>query len=608
MILQALFELAEYEELVPDPNYDLAGVAWLVRIDDGGRLISFEGTHDEDDKRRRPKTFWVPREPARTSGDRANFFVDKAEYVFGIEAETGKPGRKSANRFALYRERIHTCAEASGDEGAKTLALLLDKIASGEVEITLPEETKSNDLFGFVHGNENRLIVERPAVRDYWRHERTAAHDPKDARPCLITGEIAQPARLHPQVKPVPGASSSGVPLVSFNAGPFESYGWSGNDNAPVSERAAILYSVALQRLIAYAPPNPNDLELTLPRRNLHPGGDTVLCYWAPATSAFVDSFGGLIEARPEEVGEAFRSIWKGRAPALDEDEALRFYGLLLQGAQGRIVVRDWLETTVGRLTRNLIRHFADIDVVRNTPKPKKSELPPTFGLYTLLESLAVQGKRDNVPPPLVEQLLRAIIDGREYPLSILQRALLRYRAEIGRDGWVDSLRRDARVALIKGVLIRRFDKEIKPAMDPDNTNPGYRLGRLMAVLERLQTHALGDINATIVDRFFGAASATPSAVFPRLLKNARHHVSKAKDTEAKRSTAFWLDRQIDEILAGFDLDRATTPIHQNPALAARAFPSFLSVDDQGMFVLGYHQQRHSFFQKRSTEESGDSP
>jgi CRISPR-associated protein Csd1 len=177
-----------------------------------------------------------------------------------------------------------------------------------------------------------------------------------------------------------------------------------------------------------------------------------------------------------------------------------------------------------------------------------------------------------------------------------LQRAIERTRAEIGKSDWADLERRDARAALLKAVLNRRHRhspadlKEVTAMLDPTNTNPGYLLGRLMAVLERLQQVAINDVNASVIDRYFGSASATPKAVFTRLLKNARHHARKAKDDERTAGTARWLDRLLDEIASSFDAKHG-------------GFPAYLALEQQGLFVLGYHHQRHWLWLSKEERE-----
>lgn len=598
MILQALHQLAEREDLVADLDYEPKPVGYLVRVADGGKLLGLQSTYSvpseeesDDAKKRKPrpqaKTFLVPREKARTSGDRALFLVDKAEYAFGIDPDGKRGAKKLARRFELFRERAAHCAEATGDEGAQAMRDFLEALAGGEVEIELPEEVKSNDLFGFVYDSDEGLIVERPKVKAYFKKLRTAEAD--EPVQCLITGQEAPPAELHTQVKYIPGASTSGVPLVSFNAPAFESYGWSSNENAPVSRDAAETYATALQRLLHPEPPHPLDPSRSLPRRNVRLSDDTVVCYWAAEEQGddVASVFGSLMEGTdPEDVGNLYRSIWSGRGPDLDDPSA--FYAITLSGAQGRTAVRSWIQTTVAEAADNLARFVADLDVVRRTPPKKGTAEPPSLPLRDRLRALAPPGKSD-VPGPLAAKAVDCALRGDPFPLNFLTRSVQRYRAEMGKDDYGVLLRRDAQTGWIRAVLQRRHrlfqrpEQEITPAMDPNNERPGYLLGRLMAVLERLQQEALGDINATVIDRFFSAASATPRSVFTRLLKNARHHARKGKDGGKK---VRWLEKLIDEIADRFDVKQG-------------GFPAHLSQEEQGLFVLGYHQQRHDFFQSK---------
>lgn len=603
MILQALQRLAEREGLIGDPDFELKPVAYLVRVGRDGRLLGIESTAGEpapDESRKkaraRPKTFPVPREPGRTSGDRAFFLFDKAEYALGLDPAGQRPAKRLAVRFGLFRDRVRECLEASGDEATGAVLTLLDDLAAGRQQAALPPDCASNDLFAFVFDTEERLVTDRHAVRRYWKGLRSGDAGGPTVR-CLVTGGVGPPADKHSILKFVPGAVSSGVPLVSFNSRAFESYGWSSNENATVSRDAAEAYATALQRLLHPSPPDPLRPGETLPRRNLRLAADTAVCYWAAETGAdsFVSIFADLLEANPEQVGELYRSIFSGRDPGLTDPSA--FYALTLSGSQGRVIVRGWFESTVAEVARHVAQHFADLAIVRNTPKPKNRELPPQLPLRVLLHCLAVQGKSENVPPALAGQLVEAALRGTPYPFSILQRAVERARAEIGKTEWSDLERRDARAALIKAVLNRRHRraatsfKEVRTDMDPTNTQPGYLLGRLMAVIERLQQVALGDLNASVTDRYFSAASAAPRAAFIRLHKGARNHARKAKDDDAKAKTAHWLERLLDELNSHFD-----------PAQGG--YPPHLSLEQQGLFILGYHQQRHWLWQSKAAREA----
>ncbi|HEV7589720.1 MAG TPA: type I-C CRISPR-associated protein Cas8c/Csd1 [Longimicrobium sp.] len=615
MILEALHHLAEVEELVPDPAFEMKPVAWLVHVADGARY-SIEGTlsvpPSADGKRKpkpQPKSFRVPRQPIRTSGDLAFFFCDKAEYALGVDPSTDpekkRAPEKLAGRFQLFREQVEECARATGDKGAAAVAALLDGIASGEVAVKLPPECEPNHLFAFVYAPDiDRLVHDRPAVREFWTKRRGVAGqvDSDSELRCMITGEPVGEAVNFPQLKYVPGGSASGISLVSFNANAFESHGWRGNENAPISRDAAEAAATALNRLLhpAYPDPRAETLGQPLPRRNVRLTGDTVVCYWAadPGAEASVDVIAALLEGDEGVVGDLYRSIWDGKEVFITDPT--RFYALTLTGTQGRAIVRDWFESTVADVLKNLSLFFGALNVARGTPVPKGKQPPSSWPLKALLGSIAQRGGGD-LPDALVTACLRAAFAGTRLPLSLLQNAVERARAEIGRSDWGDLYRRDLRAALIKAVLIRTCNySDLRPQMDPNNTNAGYLLGRLMAVLERLQQTALGNVNATVVDRFFSAASATPQAVFPRLLKNARHHARKAADAgdEKIKRTAGWLEGQIDQILSPIGARKPQVGSYYT------GFPAYLPLDQQGLFVLGYHQQRHWLWLPKETREA----
>lgn len=115
-------------------------------------------------------------------------------------------------------------------------------------------------------------------------------------------------------------------------------------------------------------------------------------------------------------------------------------------------------------------------------------------------------------------------------------------------------------------------------SLDRNNVHAGYRLGRLFAVLEKIQEEASPGINATINDRFYGAASATPITVFPRLLKLKNHHMAKLNPG---RKINF--EKEIGEIFDAMNCD----------------LPAHLTLDDQARFAVGYYHQRQDFFKKK---------
>lgn len=599
MILEALYQMAQDEGLVDDPDFEVRPVTWLVDVGEDGTCLGVRGTRTEitEGQGRRTRTrlvarsLRIPRQPGRTSGDRAFFLVDKPDYSLRLYVpDPAKAGaddhpERRRKRADLFLAQVQRCADATGDAGVSAVAKLLQRIGHGTSAIILPAEAGPGDLCAFVyHPDVDVAVHARPTVERYWREQRRleAAGGEAGALRCMITGTpMAVPGNF-PPTKRIPGANPKGGTLVSFNQHAFESFNLSGNANAPLSRAAAEACGAALSRLFDQGFRRAADPGTPLARRRIDLGGDTVVGFWAArrGPSEFVDLIAALLAVdEPGRVGDAYRSVWTGSRVRLDDPS--EFYGLTLSGAQGRVVVRDWFESTVARVADNLSRHFADLAVVRNTPAPTGGELPPALPLRALLGSLAPRGDTKAIPAPLVTAFVSAALRGARYPISLLQRAIERARAEIAKSEWADLERRDARAALIKAVLIRHFNRRLTPDMDPANTQTGYLLGRLIAVIERLQQVALGpDVNATVVDRYFAAASATPRAVFTRLLRNARHHVRKAADEPKTAAAARWLDNQIDAIASRFDPAR-------------NGFPAHLDLEQQALFVLGYHQQRH---------------
>ncbi|MCF8025678.1 MAG: type I-C CRISPR-associated protein Cas8c/Csd1 [Desulfobacteraceae bacterium] len=601
MILQALYELALSENLMNDPDYQWKPVAWIVRIGKNGEFLGVSGTHytPEPTGKKKPKpvakSMRVPYQPGR-SGKKAPayFFVDNAKYVFGVP--TGNASfspKEGAAKAAEFREKIRQCAEETGDSGAIAVLRFLENAANKVINIDLPDESQSNDQFGFLYEPDIDLLVhERPEIEKYWKKIRNQ-EEPRSNNPfyCIVSGEKLYEPGLFPLIKNVPGGTSSGVGFVSFNQNSFLSYGLSGNENAPVSRFAAEACATALNRLLHYAYPDPNHPGGTLPRRHIKLSSDTAVCFWSTDTTSqdFIDFIPPILEANPEEVNELYHCIWKGQTPP-DLDTS-RFYALIISGAQGRAIVRDWFESTIQDTAAHISKYFSDVEIARNTPKPKNRDLPPQIPLPVLLRSLAVYGRSDEIPPHVASEMTAAAISGRPFPMTIMHRAIERMRAEIGDTTWLGIERRDARAAIIKAVLSRNFKTEVTKEMDPNNREPGYLLGRLLAVVERIQQEAMGDVNASVIDRYFSGASASPGSVFPRLLKNMRNHIRKAKDSDQKRGTAFWLDKQADEIMSGIT-----------------EFPGFLPIEQQGLFILGYHHQRNDLWKKKSDKTEDNTP
>ncbi|HNM45428.1 MAG TPA: type I-C CRISPR-associated protein Cas8c/Csd1 [Candidatus Sumerlaeota bacterium] len=624
MILQALYKLAEHEQLIEDPDFEQRPIRFQVTVGPGGKFLGIQATNSppttEEVKGKKPKkskpqakTFRVPLDAkykARTSGAYAGPLFDKADYVFGIvidpKDQTDKGRARALERRDLFRSRVAEAYAATNDEGVGAVLAFLESVAAGNVP-TLQEDTGPGDLFAFFYSPDVDLIVtDRPAVQAWWKQQRSKPASDGPQLQCLVSGEQFSDPDLFPKIKRVPGVQGD-ISLVSFNQSAFLSYGLDSNENAPVSRNSAEAIATALNRLLHPAFPVSSQSSRTLPPRSFRISDDTAFCYWSTGSSELENVLPWLMEANPAEVkSEVWTRLWNGRPPAQERVDLSPFYGLIITGQTGRAILRGWFETTIQDAQVNMAQHFADLKIVRNAPWKQGEEAPPAIPLRTLLESIAAQGKQENIPSAVAGDVIRAALTGCLYPMSLLTRAVERTRAEIGADEWSDLQRRDARAALIKAVLNRKYRKnpsdqfkEVRDTMDAGNTHPGYILGALMAVLERLQQEALGDVNASVVDKHFSGASAAPRATFDRLVRNARHHAKKAADGE-KAGFIFNLERLIDALLIRINVNDREDVKKGRPI----GFPITLPIEEQGLFVIGYHHMRHWLWMNREDREA----
>lgn len=574
MMLRELYDLAQREGLVADPDFEPKPISFVVVVGKKGKLRSIVSTLTPPANGKgkpKAKALSVPRGSVKTSGVKAQFLWDNAKYVFGVNVDKTKkvPKADLAECRESFLVKVAEAATAAKDHALDDVTAFLESLADGHLDRDAllsrcgVESIDTNANFAFRHESDAELLVsDRPEVRKWWAGQRSAT-DGAEVE-CLVTGDRAIAVDSHPKLKKLWGGQTSGVALVSFNNAAFESYGLSGNENAPIGRPAAEAIAAALNRLLDSDYPSPAD-GLPMPTRNLRIAEDTTVLFWSRNEDAPVDLFSSGVNADPEQVKALYEAPQKGRRPVLDDDSP--FFALALSGEMARAKVRGWFETTLGRALTNVKAHFDDIDVARYGSDP--------IPLWRLMNATALLGERKNLEPGLAAATFTSIIEGRAYPRGLLQGAVRRARAE--REVTVE------RAALIKAYLSRARRKGLLPAsfpevtthMDTESTNVPYRLGRLFATLEKLQEEALPGANATIRDRFFGAASATPVTVFPRLVRGAQPHLGKVK-----RSVYF--EKLIQEIVG---------PLVR--------FPSHLSLEEQGLFTLGYYHQRQDFFTKK---------
>jgi CRISPR-associated protein Csd1 len=566
MMLHALYELAKREKLIEDPDYEKRPVDYFIVIGADGSFHSLIPLQDERGKALHKS---VPRQPKRSVGIIPGFLIDNAKYVLGISAPEKSNPERDEKCAAAFAEIVDSLATQTHDDGALAIARFLKRrqeLLPAIFQSRAREKWTGSEWLTFVlDSNVNQPVFEREAVRSYWARLRANEGDNGEAKVrCLVTGKMAAATRLHNSVKRVPGAQIGGASLVSFNAPAFESHGFSQGANAPVSRLAAEGYVTALNWLLEGSARRPFQYGVRL-------GPDAVMVFWSKEHDPLADILVSFFDPDPEQLRNVLESPFTGINPGASDESA--FYALGLSGNAARVVVRDWMENTVGEVKRNVARYFTDLHIGNGPVR--------VMPMHRLLSSLQTPSGI-GLAPELATKLLHAAIRGSPFPRELLAGALRRLRLPPKENDPRYIL--NARCSLIKATLLRLPRSGLTPlevtvSLDEANVSVPYLLGRLFAVLEKLQEAALPGVNATIRDRYFGAAMAHPSAVFPRLLTLSNHHSSKAENSG-------WLEQLKGRVIG---------------ALPAKKFPQVLSMEDQGLFAIGYYHQREHFFAKRAS-------
>ena len=585
MILQHLNDYYHRKCDDPDPSKRLPAfgleqkeIPFILEITPEGDLVQISDTRTLNEKKKKvAQVFRVPQGVKKTSGVAANLLWDTLEYVLGVSTK-GKPERV-AEQHAQYIARIKALPQVTLDDiGIQAVLKFLARIDDQKLELqpAWTEALEVNPVVTFRMQGDVDLVCQRPVVVKVALN--VAMDHVERSGMCLVTGEDAPVQRLHASIKGVWGAQSSGANIVSFNARAFESYGKTElqGENAPVSQAAAFAYTTALNHLLR----KDSGQRIQV--------GDASTVFWAEKPSAFEtlipDIFGEPPKEDPDQGATAAQvllgAIQSGKF--VEEDGANRLHVLGLAPNAARISIRFYHCLPLHELGARIQHHFKDLEMVRG---PHDPQYPP---LFRLLTAVVLQGKADNIPPSLGGAIVNAIFAGPNvpYPALWLNLAVGRSRAEQD----VTHLR----AAAIKACLNRQIrrspvtphnqpaEKEFLAMLDPSNPSPAYRMGRLFAALEKIQEEASPSLNATIKDRYYGAASSTPVAVFTTLLRLKNSHLKKLPTVRG-----MWFEKLLGEILA-----------------TVADFPKHLALPDQGRFALGYYHQRQNFFNKKTDDST----
>jgi len=609
MILQSLFNY--YQILLKDdslgiatPGYSAANVSFALNLSPAGELLDifpfttkfFDGKKERERNYRR---MVVPEQVKRTVGISANFMCDNSAYVLGVSGKEAKDLNYAEKRFSVFRLLNAEILAKANSAVARAVIAFLERhepqtaLQHPVIARHLEALLKGGNLIFQVNG-ENAL--DDPEIRRAWE-EYKLGQDAVQMQ-CLVTGEVEPIARLHPSIQGVRAANPTGASLVGFNERAYESYNRIKGQglNSPVSQRVASGYGVALNYLLSNQNPN----------RKIYLG-DTTVVYWAESENkGYASAFAALInpeflEAESAEdqiprkkaekkMGETAEKVQKGQALDVAKlreglDESTRFYVLGLASNAARLAVRFYLTEPFGVFAERIMQHYDDLKIEKEFAN--QADYLSPYRILAECVSPKVTRRDDEVKQSwslMGGALMRAVLMGLAYPEGLHAAMLNRIRHDS------DDEKRSVKInyiraAYIKAHLIRKYrhqdqnpyQEALQMSLNESFTHPAYVLGRLFAVLEKTQREAIGqNMNATIKDRYFTSASAPPASVFPILLRLAHHWTAKAEYGGIS-------DRRIQDLLGLLD---------------AKPFPSRLTLDEQGVFVLGYYHQRAGFYSK----------
>lgn len=597
MILQALHDLYyRKQDDLPPSGFELKEIPFLIVLDDHGHFVDLQDTRIQIGKKLIGRKFLVPKEKEGRSGSNAwqiaNVLWDHYGYVLGwAKSDSEKDKAMSVKQHDSFKKLIKALSlKYSDNTELKAVHLFLERGDFSKLfGCSQWEECKKikGCNLSFVLDGKTKLVCEHEDIKLYV-DEIDSTDDSADEETgeltdregiCLITGERSLLARLNART-PIRGTKSN-AKIVAFqkNMG-FDSYGKEQSFNAPISKKASFAFSTALNHLLA----KESKQKLLI--------GDATTVFWAEKKHKLEDVFADIFgePAKDDQAQDVKSLIAALRSPQIgtkpDLDPNTKFYVLGLSPNAARIAVRFWYQDTVQQVLDHIEKHFEDCAIVHGPNQPD------TLSLFRLLVSTAVQGKSENIQPNLAGDMMRSILSGTPYPKSLLAAAINRIKAEQSKKDQNGKSTQNvsyARASLIKAILVRenRYyhsdQKEVGMSLDIANNNTGYRLGRLFATLEKIQEEANRELNATIRDRFYGAASSTPIAVFALLMKLKNHHIAKLDN----RGRAVNMERLIGEIMSGIN-----------------EFPAHLSLGDQGRFAVGYYHQRQDFFTTKENKNN----
>lgn len=580
MIVQSLtqyYDAMLKRGAISAPGWGPASISYAICLDLDGNVQRLVNTTCETVVGKktvlRPQTMTLPAAVKRSSGIAANFLWDNSIYILGAGKDDGdkKKAQRNIKCFEAAAQLHNDILDGVDSPAARAILKFFDKWKPEDA----PNAEALQDIFDDVTKGANitfrvdgEFAYEDEQIRAAWQHCQESGGDYAKMQ-CLVTGREDEIPNVHPAIKGVRDAQSSGAALVSFNAPAFCSYGHEQNMNAPIGKYAAFAYTTALNHLLA-------------DKNNVQYIGDMTVVCWAEDADERYQTMGisalfGNAEAHGQ-TADAVRAVLKNMARGLPSDDlepSHKFYVLGLAPNAARVSVRFFMQNTFGAFMKNINDHYERLEIVR----PGWAD----DGLLTpweMLRATVNMKSRDKAPSAVMSgAVMRAILEGGRYPASLLEGVMLRIRAESDIT-W-------QRAAILKAYYLKNehadCPKEVLTVgLNEASTNPAYTLGRLFAIYEAVQQDANPGINSTIKDKYFNSASAMPASIFPILGNLYQKHLRKLGD-----GSRIYYDKQVAAL----------------KCILGESYPQRMTLAQQGAFDLGYYHQTQKRYEKRNKEE-----
>ncbi len=576
------------------PGTSLQNITHMIMLRDDGTISNIidvrkSGKPDKNGKTRlMPIEAVLPTRTQKTAID-ANIIEHRAPYIFGLNYD------KQTNAFTTEDEKnkarkAHECFAKTNLEYTEGMTSDIVTAYRNFIKNWVPEnETKNPHLLNIakeypgayfmfcLDGHpEKRLHADDGEIMKKVRDAINTEEQIDGV--CAITGKAAEIAKIHDKIKGIRGGQPSGGLIVSFNDSAFESYGKTQSYNSSISKSVMKRYTEALNFLIKDSWHHEYLEDLTV-------------VFWAmnkndiAETSSFMFNlgFGGNkanADKTEELLGNAVNKLSDGKHADLSTDNIdknVMFYVVGLAPNNSRIAQKFIYRDRYGNIFKNTEKHQEDMKI---------DGLKKQISVWRMLNEMKPpKNQTEKTPAPVIAAVFGAILDGTRYPDTLLETIVRRVKT--------DKIINYARAGILKAYINRNLrlnqkEEEITMALDKTNTNEAYLCGRLFAVLERIQKIAADtDLNKTIKDSYFASACSRPMLVLPRLIELAQNHLKKCKSGK-KIGSAIYYNKLMGEIIDMLGTD----------------FPSTLSLQDQGRFIIGYYQQRQDFFKDKNNENN----